>query len=135
MRKSLITLSLIALLSGCVSSASHNPNLELVSQVSGCASINESTSNYVIQGGEVVLTTELVTPTPCYEVKSLRSETRGSNVTITLSVKESGAGFCTQCIGQLSIVYKTMRPDTPTRFIIMSELRGELRKVSELLIK
>ena len=134
--KALIIIGLILIL-GCLNKGTqYGFNLNIVANVMGCSSTEESYTDHSIINNKLVLTTYAVTPDTCHkldEIKTLRNE---NNLTLNLTIEEELTGLCGDCNGTISIVYEISEPlFNETNIIINIVIEKELSETHGFTIK
>ncbi len=136
MKKALTLIGLV-LLMGCTGkTAKYEFNLNVVAEVMGCASVNDTRTDYETEGDKVIFTSYVTTPDSCYKLKDVQPRINEDNITINITLEASSTGFCDECTGLFNLVYEITKPPYNDTYVtVITKIRSELLSVHNFMMR
>ncbi len=107
-KKELIIISFLLLLTGCTNKESIGLEVPLVT--SGCSGFSDSYSEYQFDNNSLLITSNIVGPNPCFKLTKAEVSKKGDNIGVYFTFSDDGS-ICIQCTGVYSLIYRITGDD------------------------
>jgi hypothetical protein len=94
----------------CQSNIEEPLQVSVVEHTNGCFSSEKEGTAAVWDGDDILATTIVQTPVPCYEVKSIEAKQVGNWIAVEISFQRKEE-YCIECLGFQKLTYRILSPD------------------------